>query len=146
MLSCESKDGQRSSVTRRRAFAAVGCTPLLGRSNIDLVARAFDFHNDLMELDELTSNGRFGLSGYQPRQEPGTRRGYSATVPRSLIQRDLIRIMDDQHSDLPPSVCLVQHVGDTHPLKLLAVDPISYCNPCNQCRGISVWRFRKQLN
>src|SRR5262244_2442773 len=84
---------------------------------------------------KLTSNGRFGLSGYQPRQEPGTRREYSATVPRSLIQCDVIRIMDDQHSDLPASVCLVQHVGDTHPLKLLAVDPISYCNPCNQCRG-----------
>ena len=54
--------------------------------------------------------------------------------PRSFMQRDLIGIMDNQHSDLPASLCLVQHVRDTYALQLLSVHLVSNRNACHQRR------------
>jgi hypothetical protein len=38
--------------------------------------------------------------------------------------RDFVRIVNDQHCNLPVTVRVVQHVGDTYALQLLPVDRV----------------------
>ena len=46
-----------------------------------------------------------------------------------------MRVVQDDHSDFPACLSLVQNVCDTYPFQFFPVAFIPYCNARNQCRA-----------